>query len=58
MRVETVASILKGPNVTWTIVPENNQTFATFMHAVGSIKGVPATWRDLFFAEIHNAPGS
>jgi NitT/TauT family transport system substrate-binding protein len=55
---ETVASILTGSNVTWTMVPENNQTFATFMHAAGSIKGTPATWKDLFFAEIHNLPGS
>jgi len=30
---------------------------AEFMHAVGSIKAMPASWKDLFFAEIHALPG-
>ena len=29
-----------------------------FMHAIGSIEKRPASWRDLFFPEIHAAPGS
>ncbi|HEU4620418.1 MAG TPA: hypothetical protein VFV10_20455 [Gammaproteobacteria bacterium] len=27
-------------------------------YAIGSIKSRPASWKDLFFAEIHAAPGS
>jgi NitT/TauT family transport system substrate-binding protein len=32
--------------------------FATFMQAVGSIKAAPANWKDMFFPEIHDLPGS
>jgi len=32
--------------------------YADFMHSIGSIKNRPASWRDLFFPEIHAAPGS
>jgi NitT/TauT family transport system substrate-binding protein len=28
------------------------------MHAVGSIKIKPASWKDLFFPEVHGLPGS
>ncbi len=56
--VETVVGIIRGPNVTWTMVPQNNQAFANFMHAAGSVKRAPETWKDLFFPEIHNLPGS
>ncbi len=55
---ETVASIIKGPNVTWTMVPQNTKAFAAFMHAHGVLKAEPATWTDLFFPEVHGLPGS
>jgi NitT/TauT family transport system substrate-binding protein len=28
------------------------------MHTVGSIKAKPSTWKDLFFPEVHQLPGS
>jgi NitT/TauT family transport system substrate-binding protein len=40
------------------MVPENTMKYAEFMHAVGSIKAMPATWKDLFFPEVHGLPGS
>ena len=58
LSVEKVAEIASGPQVKWTMVPESTMKYAEFMHAVGSIKTMPATWKDLFFPEVHALPGS
>jgi NitT/TauT family transport system substrate-binding protein len=58
MTVERVAEIASGTEVKWTMVPESTMKYAEFMHAVGSIKVKPASWKDLFFPEVHNLPGS
>jgi NitT/TauT family transport system substrate-binding protein len=58
LSVEQVAQIASGPQVKWTMVPESTMKYAEFMHAVGSIKITPATWKDLFFPEVHALPGS
>ncbi|MCW2318693.1 NitT/TauT family transport system substrate-binding protein [Rhodoblastus acidophilus] len=39
-------------------VPRNTVAFTDFMVKTGAIKTRPANWKDLFFAEIHNQPGS
>jgi hypothetical protein len=28
-----------------------------FMHRVGSLKNMPATWQDMFFPEVHGLKG-
>lgn len=58
LTVEQVAAIAAGPQVKWTMVPENSMKYAEFMHSVGTIKAKPASWKDLFFPEIHDLPGS
>ncbi len=58
LTVEKVAEIASGPQVKWTMVPENTMKYAEFMHAVGSIKAMPADWKELFFPEVHGLPGS
>jgi NitT/TauT family transport system substrate-binding protein len=40
------------------MVPESTVKYAEFMHAVGSIKIKPASWKDLFFPGVHGLPGS
>jgi NitT/TauT family transport system substrate-binding protein len=32
--------------------------YVNFMHDVGSITNQPASWKELFFEEIHGTPGS
>jgi NitT/TauT family transport system substrate-binding protein len=54
---ETVA-MLSDPAVKFTTTPENVGKYADFMHQIGSIKQKPASWKDVFFPEIHSAPGS
>jgi len=50
--------ILSNPQVQYTLVPQNTMKYADFMSKVGTIRKKPATWKDLFFPEIHNAAGS
>jgi NitT/TauT family transport system substrate-binding protein len=56
--LDMVHSILAGPQVRWTLTPENTMKYATFMHEVGTIKVAPQTWKGLFFPEVHQLPGS
>ncbi len=56
--LDMVHSILAGPQVHWTMVPENTMKYATFMSQVGTIKAAPASWKDLFFPEVHDLAGS
>jgi NitT/TauT family transport system substrate-binding protein len=55
---DALVEILGEPDVRFTTTPENVMKYAEFMHAIGSIEGEPASWKDLFFPEIHGAPGS
>lgn len=55
---ERVAAIASGKQVKWTMVPEYTVKYAEFMYSVGTIKAKPASWKDLFFPEIHDLPGS
>lgn len=54
---ETVA-MLEDPAVKFTTTPENVGKYAEFMHGIGSIEAKPASWKDVFFSDIHSAPGS
>ena len=56
--LDKVTAVISGPQVHWTMVPQNTMKFATFMAAVGSMKEVPKSWKDYFFPEIHDLNGS
>ncbi len=56
--LDMVTKILAGPQVTWTLTPENSMKYADFMYEVGSIKAKPGTWKDMFFPEIADLKGS
>ena len=56
--LDKVDAVVSGAKVRWTMAPENSMKFANFMHAVGSLKAAPQSWRDLFFPEIHDLDGS
>jgi NitT/TauT family transport system substrate-binding protein len=56
--LDMVDKIVSGPQVRWTMAPENAMKFANFMHSVGTLKQAPQSWRDLFFPEIHDLDGS
>ena len=56
--LDETAAMLKDPAVKFTTTPENVSKYADFMHEIGSITRRPASWKDVFFPEIHAAPGS
>jgi NitT/TauT family transport system substrate-binding protein len=55
---EELAGVLADPDARFTTTPENVMKFADFLHQIGSLKHRPASWKELFFPEIHGAPGS
>jgi NitT/TauT family transport system substrate-binding protein len=56
--VEETVAMLTDPAVKFTTTPENVGKYADFMHEIGSIKNDPASWKDVFFPDIHSTPGS
>jgi len=55
---EEIIEVLNDPDNKFTTTPENVMTYANFMADIGTLKVRPASWKDLFFPEIHNKPGS
>jgi NitT/TauT family transport system substrate-binding protein len=53
-----VEKILMDPENVFTTTPQNVMKYAAFMHKTGTIKELPASWKDLFFPEIHDKQGS
>jgi NitT/TauT family transport system substrate-binding protein len=53
-----LVEVLEDPDIQFTTTPQNVMKYAEFMHDVGSLSDAPASWRDLFFPEIHDSPGS
>jgi NitT/TauT family transport system substrate-binding protein len=56
--VDELVEVLRDPAIEFTTTPANTQKYAAFMHEIGSIEHLPASWRDLFFPEVHDRPGS
>jgi len=55
---DKVIAAVTGPEVRWTMTPENTMTYARFMHKAGTLRAEPAQWQDLFFPEAHATQGS
>jgi NitT/TauT family transport system substrate-binding protein len=47
--------IITSPEVDFKLTPQNTFALADFMHRVGAIKNKPASARDYFFDDAHNA---
>jgi NitT/TauT family transport system substrate-binding protein len=56
--LQEIVDVLNDPHTKFTTTPENVMKYADFMHSIGTIKTRPASWKDLFFPEIHGAPGT
>ena len=46
------------PDYAYTLTPQKVGKTADFMYKIGSIKNKPASWKDMFFPEVHNLPGN
>jgi NitT/TauT family transport system substrate-binding protein len=56
--VEALVKMLADPDIRYTLTPQNVLKFATFKLRIGAIKTKPDSWKDLFFPEVHDLPGS
>jgi len=50
--------IMEDPQVYYKLAPDRLLPYAQFMHQVGTIKTRPQSWKDMFFPEVHDLPGS
>ncbi len=56
--VEDILKIIDDPQVGYSLLPKNTMKMVEFMHKSGTIKVKPASWKDLFFSNMHELPGS
>jgi len=56
--VADIVAMLNDPKINFKLAPSATFPVAEFMHRIGRIKNKPASWKDIFFSEIHNQPGS
>lgn len=55
---ENILKMLNDPEIVYTTTPQNVMKYVDFMYKIGSIKVKPDSWKDLFFPNAHNLPGS
>ena len=58
LTVEFVENLIKDPDFSYEPAPQNVTTILSFMNRIGRLKNNPASWKDLFFSEIHDLSGS
>ncbi|MDX2158432.1 MAG: ABC transporter substrate-binding protein [Hyphomicrobiaceae bacterium] len=55
---ERAFKILDAPDMVFSATPTGTLQIAQFMFRTGSIKVEPKSWKDMFFPEVHDLPGS
>ncbi len=55
---EEMTRFISDPDNIWTTTPQQTMTFVGFMHKVGTMKRLPASWKDLYMPECHELAGS
>ncbi len=53
-----ITQILDDPLVKFTTTPTRIETYADFLYGIGEVKVKPSSWKDMFFPEVHDLPGS
>jgi NitT/TauT family transport system substrate-binding protein len=56
--IDELVKQLSDPQVEFTLTPSRTLRTAEFMSRIGRIKAKPASWKDLFFSNVHGRPGS
>jgi NitT/TauT family transport system substrate-binding protein len=55
--VDDIYAMINAPDYAYTLAPQKVFKTAEFMGKIGSLKNKPASWKDLFFPEVHNLQG-
>lgn len=58
MSLDDLTAMLGDPQMSFKLVPENVVKFVAFKVRIGAVKTQPNSWKDLFFPDIHDLPGS
>ena len=58
LTVDDLLAVTTEPHSSFGVVPVGVEKFAAFMTKTGALKTAPASWRDVFFPEIADQPGS
>ncbi|MDQ6619259.1 MAG: ABC transporter substrate-binding protein [Pseudomonadota bacterium] len=56
--VEDITAMMNDPQIVFTTTPQNIMKYVNFMLKTGAIKTKPDSWKDLFFPNVQNLPGS
>jgi NitT/TauT family transport system substrate-binding protein len=56
--VAEIEKMLNDPEIRITMTPEQTLPIADFMTKTGTLKSKASSWKDLYFPELHNLPGS
>jgi len=56
--LDSILKMLNDPEIKYTLTPGGTMQFVKFMNKVGTLKRKAASWKDLFFPEVYNLPGS
>src|SRR5260370_1120998 len=54
---DEMIKFISDPDNIWTAMPQQTMTFAGFMHKVGTMKRLPASWKDLYMPECQELAG-
>jgi NitT/TauT family transport system substrate-binding protein len=55
---DEMVKFIADPDNIWTTMPQQTMTFAGFMHKVGTMKRLPASWKDMYMPECHELAGT
>jgi len=58
LTAEELVVNMRERNMEYTRVPANVGKIADFMHKVGLLKNKPSSWKDMYFPEAHDLPGT
>jgi NitT/TauT family transport system substrate-binding protein len=58
LTVDELVEILNQPNMVYSAAPQNLVKAAQYFSRAGFIKQNPVSWKEFFFPEIHDLPGS
>lgn len=59
LKLEDIEKMVGDENeMLYSLTPERTMEFAKFMHSIGSIKNMPASWKDYYWENNHDQNGS
>jgi NitT/TauT family transport system substrate-binding protein len=55
---DELVEMISKPNTVYGPVPHATMQFAEYMAKTGLLKSKPASWKEIFFSDVHQLPGS